>query len=262
MLFLGHGDNYETLRSHHDSILELMRYGISLEGLEKLARKYSMRSCPLTSWSIASIRKTVNRSLAAGHAVIIGSEPHVHWICLGGRTEDGGYVWADSADDPAVGAFGSWDEVEEWMTGDCDNDEGQRSPLKYPFEILTIAPGPKMPASRTMVPWVGTLWQRFADDPDYAEDWGNLLADMLDVFWDRDYAPRGIPSGEFLAEHLDGIVEATSGLWGFGESDLTDIADGYRDAADFHNLALLRGKEAAVIAAFAHKLAAKARSRL
>jgi hypothetical protein len=257
MVFLGQGHNFQLLRSRHPELINLLRYGMESDELVRLAKSHDLRPSPFESSTIAPIRKAVDRSLAAGHPVIIGSEPQIHWVCLGGRTEDGGYVWADSAHDPAVGGNWSWEEIEEWMT--YDEEEEYYPDLEFPFEIITIAPGKNMPASRSMVPWCGSLWPLLAGDTDYAGDWSNLLADMLDVFWDAEYAPKALPVGGFLDEHLDGIIDAAAFQTGISQADLLSVAHGYRDAADFHSLVVPQGQEATAIAGFTLKLVAKAR---
>jgi hypothetical protein len=156
-----------------------------------------------------------------------------------------------------VGGNWSWEEIEEWMT--YDEEEEYYPDLEFPFEIITIAPGKNMPASRSMVPWCGSLWPLLAGDTDYAGDWSNLLADMLDVFWDAEYAPKALPVGGFLDEHLDGIIDAAAFQTGISQADLLSVAHGYRDAADFHSLVVPQGQEATAIAGFTLKLVAKAR---
>lgn len=255
MVFLGQGHNFQLLRSKHRALLKLLLTGTDTGELISLAKAHKLRTSVFESRSASAIRRKVDASLKAGHPVIIGSEPQVHWICLGGRTDDGGYVWADSGSDPAVGAFRSWDEIEDWMT--FDEEEEYYPELEFPFEIIAVSPGKGMPASRTMVPWVGSLSKILAADSDYAGDWSNLLADMLDVFWDLDYAPKGRPAGEFLDEHLGGIVDSVASATGHSRAVILEIGRGYRDAADFHSLVAPKGEETSVIAAFSLKLLMK-----
>jgi len=257
MVFLGQGGSYNDLRDKHPSLRDKIEGGTVTADLLRLAKKMGLRAEEHQTGGIRSHHRHVDKVLRTGSPVIIGSEPQEHWICLGGRTHNGGYVWADSADgDAAIGAFDSWDEVEEWLT------DGETSSLTEPFSAITVAPGKNMPASRSMVPWIGGVHESLNADLEYAHDWSNLLADMLDVFWDRDYASPGVPAGEFLDRHLDGIIEATAGLTWHDEAALLDLAHGYRDAADFHNLVVAKGHDARVISAFAHKLAAKADASL
>ena len=254
MVFLGQGTRFQWLRDEHPRFLDKIYFGTESAQLAALAKRMGLRpAIHASSRRTAPIRRELDRSLAEGHPVIVGSEPWCHWICVGGRTEGGGYIWADSADDPAVGIFGSWDELEEWITGEAEGFE-----LELPIEIIRIAPGRKMPPRRSMVPWVDGIWRNLAADPGYAKDWSNLLADMLDVFWDLDYAPGGRSAGEFLDEHLDGIVAAVSYHLECDPADVRETAHGYRDVADFHSLVVPRGEEACATAAFALKLASKA----
>jgi hypothetical protein len=256
MVFLGQGSNFQSLRSHHRPFWQLLRHGTEAAELVAIARKQSLHAKVFSSGGIKTMRSKVDQALKAGHPVILGSEPAVHWICLGGRTADGGYVWADSASKPAVGVFGSWEEVEEWMT--CDGDGNESNELEYPLEMITIAPGARMPPSRSLVPWSGAIWANLAWDESYALDWSNQLADMLDVFWDLEYAPKSRSAGDFLDEHLDTILPAVSAQLGVSSSALRSTALGYRDVADFHSLVVPTGEEAGAIAAFAIKLAGKA----
>lgn len=251
-VFLGQGGNYTEMRDKHDSIWDMIREGTLAQSLIKLAKKEGFHAEYCETNSITSYRRHVDKALRAGLPVIIGSEPAEHWICLGGRTQEGGYVWADSKNaTAAIGAFDTWDNVEEWMTGDLTE-------FTEPFSAITISPGKNMPASRSMVPWIKGVHESLHADADYAHDWSNLLADMLDVFWDREYVSNCVPAGEFLDCHLDGIIEATANLTWYDKADLQNLAHGYRYAADFHNLVLAKGHDAQAISAFAHKLGAKA----
>lgn len=141
----------------------------------------------------------------------------------------------------------------------CDEEGYECEDLEFPFEMITIAPGTAMPRSRSLVPWSGEIWGNLAWDESYALDWSNQLADMLDVFCDLDYAPRGRAAGDFLDEHLDAVVSAVSTQLEISAADIRPTALGNRDVADFHSLVVPAGEEAGAIAAFAIKLADKAR---
>ena len=253
MVFLGQGYNFRLLLCDHPRLMDKLRHGTVSDDLIRLAKRYGLKAAMFQSCSISQIHRQIDRSLAAGHAVIVGSEPNVHWICVGGRTDGGGYVYADSGNSPAVGVFDSWNALEDWMT---TSDEG--AGVTEPFEIIAVSPGPKMPASRSMVPWTGSIWKILSSDSVYAKDWSNLLADMLDVFWDIDYAPKGRPAGEFLDEHLDAMVNSVASVTNHSRADLQEIGRGYRDAADFHSLVVPSGGETFVVAAFSLKLFMKA----
>lgn len=257
MVFLGQAGSYSDMRDKHNSLWDMIWEGTVAQPLIKLAKKEGLHAEHYETQSIKDYRRHLDQVLRSGSPLIIGSEPANHWICLGGRTQEGGYVWADSADKSgAIGAFGSWDELEEWLT------DGDASELEEPFSSITISPGKKMPTSRSMVPWVGGVYESLNADSDYAHEWSNLLGDMLDVFWDREYVSRGVPAGKFLDHHLDGIIEATASLRGHDVEALQDLAHGYRNAADFHNLVVAKGHDTQAISAFAHKLAAKADASL
>jgi hypothetical protein len=135
--------------------------GTVAQALMKLAKKEGLHAEYYETTGIKSFRRHVDKALRAGSPVIIGSEPAVHWLCLGGRTHGGGYVWADSANGAAaVGAFDTWDEVEEWLT------DGDTSALTEPFSAITVSPGKNMPASRSMVPWSGGVYESLNADAD------------------------------------------------------------------------------------------------
>lgn len=257
MVFLGQAGSYSDMRDKHSSLWDMIWEGTVAQPLIKLAKKEGLHAEVYETQSIKDYRRHLDQVLRSGSPLIVASEPANHWICLGGRTDDGGYVWADSADKSgAIGAFGSWDELEEWLT------DGDASELEEPFSSITISPGKKMPTSRSMVPWVGGVYERLNADSDYAHDWSNLLGDMLDVFWDREYVSKGVPAGKFLDHHLDGIIEATASLTGHDVEALQHLAHGYRNAADFHKLVVAKGHDTQAISAFAHKLAAKADASL
>ena len=256
MVFLGQGQNFELLRSLKTKPFQLIFRGTEAWELRDLARRYGFKSALHSSWCLEQTRRVVDDALGAGQAVIIGSEPQCHWIALGGRTHRGGYVWADSSADPAVGAFSCWGELENWLSQEVST--GCSAKLEHPFEILTIAPSARMPASRSMVPYIGSLWRHFVRDPAYAMEWGNLLADMLEVFWDADYAPEGHSAGPFLDEHLSAIVQAVARQTGKEKGFLRNLGLCYRDAAEFHSLVVPEGEETVVVAAFTLKLVAKA----
>jgi hypothetical protein len=256
MVFLGQGRNFRLLMCEHPRLLDKLIHGTVTDDLVRLAKCYRLKAAVFQSCSISQIRRQIDRNLAAGHAVIVGSEPNCHWICLGGRTESGGYVWADSSENPAVGAFDSWSELEHWMSASSEGGG-----LTYPFEIITVSPGAKMPASRSMVPWTGSIWKILSADPAYAKDWSNLLADMLEVFWDQGFAPKGRPAGDFFDEHLEAIVAAVTATTRHSRADLLEIGQGYRVVADFHSLVVPSGEETFVVAAFSLKLFMKAESR-
>ena len=197
----------------------------------------------------------MDRCLASGYPVIIGSEPAIHWICLGGRTANGEYVWADSAYSPALGAC-PWDELKYWFTVDADTDLEME--LEEAFEAIAILPGANLPSSRSIVPWVDGIWEVWTNDPTYARNWSNLLADMLDVFWDKEFAKGVQSAGDFIDKNLSSIVESVSYQSGSCAEYLHDLGQVYRDVAEFHSLVVPEGQEVEVITSFALKLLAKA----
>ena len=249
LVFLGHGDSIQNMKGHHSRAWDLFWNGLYLDQLSAIVRKAGAKSDYIESTRLRPIRPWLDRHLVAGHPVIIGSEPYCHWCCLGGRTSDGGYVWADSAEHPSLG-ISAWDELAEWM--------GDEEVLGDPYQALAVIPGRGMPASRSIVPWIAGVWETWAGEPRYAREWSNLLADMLQVFWDAAYVTRGIPAGDFLDEHAAAIVEAVSSLNGWNDAVVRGHSYAYRDAAHFHNLVVDPGQEPVTIARFTLMLQARA----
>lgn len=251
-VFLGQGHAIGNIQMLHSKFVSLISRGLEVDQLTPIIRKYGAKSDTIESWEIGSIKAWVDKHLRTGYPVILGSEPAVHWICLGG-VSNGNYVWADSAEGMTVGTS-TWEELVEWMTL---NEEGEEAELEGPFEAIAVLPGKNMPASRSIVPWVGGIWDVWASDNQYARNWGNLLADMLEVFWDEDDAKDGIPAGEFLEANSDAIVEAVSSMNGWKKSVVREHADAYQDVADFHSLGVDPGQEDATIARFSLMLQAR-----
>ena len=248
MVFLGQGDSIQNMKRLHPSFWDLFHAGLCSDKMASIIRNAGAKSDVIENWSLRQIKSWTNRHLSVGHPVIIGSEPACHWICLGGKTSDGDYVWADSAAHPALGTI-TWDELAEWMGGD---DE-----LEYPFEAVAVLPGRRMPASRSIVPWIEGAWEVLACDSKHAREWSNLLADMLQVFWDAEYVRRGIAAGDFLDQHGPSIVDAVSSLNGWNKLAIQDHANAYRDTAHFHNLVVDPGQESITIARFSLMLQAR-----
>jgi len=247
LVLLGQGDAIGRTKSLHPRFWDLIWNGLESEKLIRIAGKSGAKTDLIETRKLKQIRPWVDRHMASGHPVIIGSEPACHWICIGGRTSDGLYVWADSAASPAIGAC-SWDELEQWMA--MDEETGDEVELEFPFEAIAVLPGKNMPASRSIVPWIDGIWEVWASDPKYARNWSNLLADMLQVFWDAEYVKGGIPAGDFFDKHGPGIVEAMSSLHGWDKSVVREQANAYRDAAHFHSLVVDPGQESATLARF------------
>jgi hypothetical protein len=176
-VFLGQGNSIQYMKGLHPGILDLYRIGLTIDKVRALIRNAGMKSEVVESWQLRPIKNWVDRHLAAGHPVILGSEPHNHWICLGGKTSDGDYVCADSSLYPTILTC-SWDVLAFWMTNNPKKPDLQ---LKYSFEALAVLPGRKMPASRSIVPWIDGVWETWASDPRYAKQWSNLLADRIGV---------------------------------------------------------------------------------
>ena len=252
MIFLGYGGDYSEVRDSERSVWKKLMFGMELDELVRLTKRCKFHPTGLKTRSIREARAFVNVSLKEGRPVIVGSEPQVHWICVGGRTADGGYVKADSASSPAVGTFESWDALEEWMT--VDEDSGEPSELEYGFELIRVSPGENMQAGRSMVHAAGDVWEGLAEDEDYAFQWSNMTNDMVDVFWDKALAPRGIGAAKFFDSHMQAIAESVAEMTDHPLDDLLEIMDGYRKIAHVHNLVVPSTEISRATAKLAYKV--------
>jgi hypothetical protein len=252
LVFIGQGESIQTMKSLHPRSWDLFRNGLDLDQLRSIIRNAGAKSDFIESNRLRSIKFWLDRHLSAGHPVIIGDEAMPHWCCLGGRTSGGAYITADSAENPAIAAY-TWDALAEWME---TVPEGKEK-LEFPFQALAVLPGRGIPASRSIVPWIDGIWKTWACDSKYAKEWSNLLKDMLRVFRDAEYVKHGIPAGEFLDEHAPAVVLAVSSLTGWSKQRVEEHANGYRDAANFHNLVVDPGQESATIARFTLMLQAR-----
>ncbi len=231
LLFLGHAANLEFVKQLHPDRWSLVEKGLVIKEVETLVRKAGAKSNVCVTHSIARLKSWIDKQLGLGFPVILGSNPNIHWICIGGKSSENSYIKADSGLKVPLGEI-TWQELESWVvyhqyTGEKDD---------YAYEAISVQPGRGMPASRSIVPWVGGIWKIWKDDPAYAQDWNNLLTDMLEVFWDADLCPEGIPSAEFLTKHLHHIVEGLASVSPFPKKFLSNIALMYRDVSDFHSL--------------------------
>ena len=255
MVFLGEGDEYWKVRDRVPSLWSKLYAGLDLTELVCLGKRCGLCVEPLETRRRSSLRKFLNAHLKKGHSVVLGSEPQEHWICIGGHTEDGGYVVADSASDPAVGWFKSWDEVEAWLT--IDGETGEEATLECAFEALAVMPGRKMSQGRSMVKRIGLVWEILRDYPEYAFDWSNQLNDVLGLFWDGELAPGEMDAGDFIDTHLDSLVAAVSEHTGATKDVVWDAAVGYREVAHAHHLVVPRSEMWGALARFTLQLSAK-----
>jgi hypothetical protein len=165
LVFLGQGNSIQNLKSLYPGTWwDLFFFGIGTEKLRTLIRRTGAKSEVMEGWKLKPVKTWMDRHLAKGHPVILGSEHYCHWICIGGRTAAGDYVWADSAEHPTLGRS-SWEVLDFWMTR---NSKGEAVKLKYPFEAIAVIPARTMAASRSIVPWVAGIWDIWASDPKYA----------------------------------------------------------------------------------------------
>ncbi len=254
LVALGQATTDGNLKSLHDNLLDLTGLplindeigGLLTKPLCKIARKAGCKFEDAVFTSRRYLKQFLNDHLGQGHPVILGSDPAVHWICVIGRVGNEAYVTADSADWPTVNCFDT-DSLLDW-TGIDDNCE---------VDCVAVIPGVGMPKSRSVVPNVEFIWERWKSDPDYAANWTNLLDDMLEVFWDAELAPGGVSAGEFFDEHGKQIVSSVSELSGFDAPTVADVLNDYRYVADFHSLVVADGHLAESISRFAIVLLAK-----
>jgi len=247
LLFLGQADAISYTKRLAPSIINLAFSGLDSGELRKLVRGVGCRAEILEHTDPKRLRRFVDVHLRKGFPVILGSDPAAHWCCVGGRSHDGFYVMADSAECPAVQAW-EWESICEWV-GDGDS----------PFEALAIVPGRRMATSRAIIPRVDEIWEDWHDDPWLADQWPNLLCDMLEVFWDTIPRRRGTPAGVFLDEHSEALCEATADLSDCKRRDADEWLDVYRSAADLHALVVRHGDEDVTFACLSIVLDARLR---
>jgi hypothetical protein len=207
-------------------------FGTELKDLTTAARSCGSRPENLSSSSLRSLRASINRALKAGSPVILGSEPHCHWLVLAGFDGDGGYVWIDSADSDLSGTW-DWDEIVYWLKGDEDEEIEE-------FEAIGIHAGPRDKPNRSMVPHIAGIYELLGGDPDLATEWGAYLEELDTIF---DYeAMRGpkVDAETFFANNEEAIVQPV--LWvengELDEKTVREVYANYRTVANFHSLEL------------------------
>ena len=238
LVALGQATTDRHLKSLHGNLLDLTGLplindeigGLLRKPLCKLVRKTGCRPEDAVFSTHRSLKQFLNHHLDSGHPVILGSDPAVHWICVIGRMGDGAYITADSADWPTVQLFDA-DSLIGW-TGINDGES---------VDCVAVVPGAKMPKSRSFVPYAGGLWELLNRDTDYAANWTRLLDDMLEVFWDADLAPGGMPASEFFDMHSSQLVSALTDMSDFDSFSIQEWVDSYREVANFHSLVVAEG---------------------
>jgi hypothetical protein len=205
--------------------------GLLLEDLKKLAEKHGAKpvdlSSPVGKVGMRQLQKKINRHLDLGHPVVLGVDDDEHWVVIAGRNGNN-YHWIDSAGDIVAGES-EWNEVVTWV-GDPNDDPDH-------YVAMAVAPI-KGGTNRSLVPWMGSLWEVLANDPDLAGYWGFYLEQLDHLL---DYGPRGasVPASDFFHIHEEAIVQPV--LWSdtggsLKEDDVRGLYRSYWTVADMHSL--------------------------
>jgi hypothetical protein len=207
-------------------------FGTELKDLTVAARSCGARPENLSSSSLRSLRGGISRALKAGSPVILGSEPHCHWLVLAGFGGDGGYVWIDSADPDLSGKW-DWDEIADWLKGDEDEEIEE-------FQAIGIHAGPRDKPSRSMVPHIAGVYELLGSDSDLAGEWGAYLEELDAIFEYEAMRGPKIDAETFFAENEEAIVQPV--LWmkngDLDEKTVREVYANYRTVANFHSLEL------------------------
>jgi len=238
LVALGQATTDRSLKSLHGNLVELTGKpfidpsygGLHLEPLCRVIKKSGCKAEAKVFRKRCPLKHFLRRHLDAGHPVILGSDPAQHWICVIGRQSQYAYVTADSADWPVVGWYDA-DSVLDW-TG---IQWGEK------VDCVAVMPGAGMPKSRSLVPHADQLWQLLDLEPELAADWTNLLDDLLDVFWDTDFAPGGMPVNVFFRKHGDQMSDSLRDWSDFDASRIQFWIGRYQKVAEFHSLVVADG---------------------
>ncbi len=205
--------------------------GLLLEDLKKLAGKHGAKpfdlSSPVGKAGMQQLHNKINRHLDLGHPVVLGVEDDTHWVVIAGRRGNT-YYWIDSAGDRIAGKK-DWNQVVTWI-GDPSDD-----PDYYAAMAVTSIKGG---SNRSLVPWMESLWEVLANDPELAGYWGYYL-EQLDYLLDYGSLGGSVPAGEFFRIHEEAIVQPV--LWSDTDGSLEEdyVRGLYRSSwtvADMHSL--------------------------
>ncbi len=220
--------------------------GIDRKPLMTIARRNGLAPTDLTSPGPRSLRRRIDAALTRGRSVVIGSDPHCHWMVLGGKYGRGQYIWIDSADEDLFGIW-HWDDVEGWLVGD-DEDEEQEE-----FEAFSIASKRDPGCRHSMVPHLDGIWEPLRSSTDLAAYWGDYLEELRWAFDDLDGGPR-MPAEGFIRSNLDAIADPV--LWtddddAMEQASIRGMLENFAMVADFHSLTVARKQEKTAVALMA-----------
>lgn len=133
--------------------LSKMILGQECDCLKVLIRKFGGRAEDLSKGNWSKARTGIDRALRAGAPAILGSDPVVRWLLVGGKISSGEYIWLDSADHPLTGTW-TLDELKESI-GEPNDGE---------FEALAAYPRRGADSSHSMVPHFESLHELLAED--------------------------------------------------------------------------------------------------
>ena len=200
-------------------------FGHEVPLLMSLARSHGARAENLTTSKTRPLLSSINRALKSGSPVILGSNPHRHWLVLAGPDGNGGYVWMDSADDPLTGVW-DWDDIEEWI-GDDGTD----------YEAIAVHQANPANRRRSLVPHMAGLYRALNTDACLAGEWGLYLEDLDTVFNYRRGQGKMMEAARFLKKHEEAIVQAVIRMEPTVETSIVrEVYANYRTVADFHSL--------------------------
>lgn len=193
--------------------------------LMSLARSHGARPENLTTFGTRTLRSSINRVLKSGSPVILGSNPHRHWLVLAGHDDNGGYVWLDSADDPLADVW-DWDEIEEWIGAD-----------EQEYEAIAIHQRRK--TNRSLVPHMAGLYRALSTDVFLAGEWGLYLADLDTVFNYQNRQGRVMEAAAFLDRNEEAIVQSVIRMEaGVEKRIIREVFTNHRTIADYHSLTI------------------------
>jgi hypothetical protein len=176
---------------------------------------------------LKQLKAKIDRHLDRGHPIVLGVDDDDHWIVIAGR-KGSSYYWIDSAGTTVTGQV-DWQDVVEWI-GEPDDDPDH-------YAAMALAPS-KGGAGRSLVPWMESLWELLACDPDLAGNWG-LYLEQLDHLLDYGSRSASVPAGEFFRIHEEAIVQPV--LWSDTDGSLEEdhvrgLYRSYWTVADMHSL--------------------------
>lgn len=200
-------------------------FGHEVPLLMSLGKTQGAKPENLTTSTTHRLRSSINRCLRTGSPVILGSNPHQHWLVLAGRDDNGNYVWMDSADDPLTGVW-DWDGVEEWLGADGTD-----------YEAIAVHQGGKTDRHRSLVPHIAGLHEALNNDSMLAGEWGLYLQDLDTVFNYQKGQGRVMEAAAFLERNEEAIVGSVIQMeTGVKKGVIREVYANYRIVADFHSL--------------------------